>query len=158
MGEFKKTSHAIIIFEGRVLLELRDKNPNISDPNKWSFPGGEMWMGEDFAETLQRELKEEISVAPQDVTHLGLIINSQTRSRHETYLCRLTPEEAGKVKLGNEGQELKFFTYDEMLKLPHAKYAEIFITQYGKGLKKLIETGEIDMDLLGFDGEGILYL
>jgi len=158
MPEIKRTSHAIIIYEHKILLTLRDNKPEIPDPNKWSFPGGEMWMGEDFVETLQRELKEEISVAPQDIVHLGLIINSTTRSRHETYLCRLTPEEAANVKLGNEGQELKFFTYDEMLQLPHAKYAEIFITQYGKGLKKLIETGEIDMDLLGFDGEGVLYL
>ena len=68
-------------------------------------------MGEDFMDTLSRELKEEIGIVPQNVEHLGLIINSITRSRHETYVCKLTDEESASVKLGNEGQDLKFFWF-----------------------------------------------
>jgi len=139
MSEFKKTSHAIILFEGKVLLELRDKNPKISDPDKWTFPGGQMWMGEDYMDTIKRELSEEISLIPQDINLLGMMINTVTRSRHRMYICNLTPEEAKNVKLGNEGQDLKFFTFDEMLKLPLAKYAGKYSADYGKGLRSLLK-------------------
>lgn len=158
MSEFKKTSHAIIIFEKKVLLELRDINPKISDPDKWTFPGGRMWMGEDYLGTMKRELKEEISLVPQDIRPLGMMINTITRSRHEMYVCQLTPEEAKNVKLGSEGQDLKFFTYDEMLNLPLAKYVGKYIESYGKGVKRLINTGEVDKTLLGFDEKDVVYI
>ena len=158
MGEFKKTSHAIIIFEGRVLLGLRDKDLEISDPDKWTFPGGRMWLGEDYLKTLKRELMEEISLVPGNIVPLGMMINSHTRSRHQMYACFLTPEEAKNVKLGSEGQDLKFFTFDEMLKLSMAKYVGKYVNAYEKGVRKLIETSEINKGLLGFDEKDVVYI
>lgn len=158
MSEFKQTSHAIITFEKKVLLELRDKNPRISDPDKWTFPGGRMWMGEDYPDTIKRELKEEISLVPKDIKPLGMMINTVTRSRHEMYVCQLTADEAKSVKLGNEGQDLKFFSFDEMADLPLAKYLSKYIESYGRGLKRLINTGEADQKLLGFDENGVVYI
>lgn len=158
MDKFKKTSHAIILYDKKILMVLRDNKPGLSDSNVWTFPGGTMEIGENFMETLKRELKEEINIVPSNIEHVGLIINGETRSRHETYVCQLTAEEAGNVKLGNEGQDLKFFAYDEMVSLPHARYVEKFVSSYGSGLKKLIETGEVDKELLGFDDQDVLYV
>jgi 8-oxo-dGTP diphosphatase len=158
MSEFKKTSHAIVLFEGKVLLELRDNKPNIPDPDRWTFPGGGIELGENHLDAVKRELKEEINLTPQDIAPLGLIINAVTRSRHQMYVCRLTAEEASGVKLGNEGQEVRFFTYEEIIGVPCAKYVQSFITQSRDGFKKLLETGEIDKKLLGFDEEDVLYI
>ena len=158
MGEFKKTSHAIILFDGKVLLELRDNNPKISDPEKWTFPGGRLWMGEDYDDAMNRELQEEVSLVPADMTLLGMMINTVTRSRHQMYVCHLTSEEAKNVKLGNEGQELKFVTFDEMKSLPLARYLAKYIAMSEKGLKKLIETGEADKTSLGFDENDVVYI
>lgn len=159
MGDIiKKTSHAIVLFQGKILLVLRDNKPDLPDPNTWTFPGGRMRMGEDFASTIRRELQEEIGIVPQNIVEIGLIINTVTRSQHHMYVSVLTPEEAGGVKLGNEGQELKFFTFSEMQGIPQARYVGKLLSQYGEGLKKLIETGEVDKKLLGFDENDVLYL
>lgn len=158
MGDFKRTSHAIVLYDGKILMVLRDNKPGLPDANTWTFPGGQMAIGENFLETMKRELQEEISLVPKDITEIGLIINAVTRSQHHTYVVRLTPEEAGAVKLGNEGQDLKLFTFSEMQEIPQAKYVSKLISQYGEGVKKLVETGEVDKKLLGFDENNVLYL
>ena len=60
--------------------------------------------------------------------------------------------------LGNEGQELKFVTFDEMKSLPLARYLAKYIAMSEKGLKKLIETGEADKTSLGFDENDVVYI
>jgi len=158
MSDFKRTSHAIVLSDGKILMVLRDDKPGLPDANTWTFPGGQMELGENFLDTMRRELKEEIGITPQDITEIGIIINTVTRSQHHTYVSVLTPEEAGAVKLGNEGQELKFFTFSEMQEVACAKYVSKFLSQYTEGIKKLVETGEIDKKLLGFDENNALYL
>lgn len=158
MSDFKRTSHAIVLYDGKILMVLRDNKPGLPDANTWTFPGGQMEIGENFLETMKREFKEEIGITPQNIAELGLIINAVTRSQHHTYVSVLTPEEAGQVRLGNEGQDLKFFTFSEMQDVPQAKYVSKFSSQYSEGLKKLVETGTIDQKLLGFDENNVLYL
>lgn len=158
MPEINHTSHAIVLYEGKMLFVLRDNKPEINDPNVWTFPGGQIELGENYLDGIKRELKEEINVTPENIVPLGMIINTVTRSRHQMYVCQLTGEEAANVKLGNEGQEMRFFAFQEIPKVPHAKYVQGYLSQTKEGIKKLMETGEIDKKLLGFDEEDVFYL
>ena len=58
----KNASAAIIINKyDQVLLQLRDDREGIFFPNHWGFFGGGCEDGEDFSESLIRELEEELT-------------------------------------------------------------------------------------------------
>lgn len=60
---------AIIVVDGRYLLQLRDTRPGIFYPNHWGLFGGGMEPGETESDTLVRELHEELElvVDKQDI-------------------------------------------------------------------------------------------
>jgi len=43
------------------------------------------------------------------------------------------------IKLGNEGQELRFFSFDELETLPIGKNIKFYLTKFGDPIKRLIE-------------------
>jgi 8-oxo-dGTP pyrophosphatase MutT (NUDIX family) len=53
---------AIVVVEGRYLLQLRDDLPHIWYPGHWGFFGGSVEPGEDESEALRRELFEELEL------------------------------------------------------------------------------------------------
>jgi 8-oxo-dGTP diphosphatase len=53
---------------GKLLIYLRDNKPGISFPNHWDLFGGIMEEGETPAQTLVREVKEEIGIELTDFT------------------------------------------------------------------------------------------
>lgn len=57
----------------RVLMQLRDHNPNIAFPGRWGFFGGSIESGEKAKETAERELLEEIGYRPKIL--YGLSVN-----------------------------------------------------------------------------------
>jgi 8-oxo-dGTP pyrophosphatase MutT (NUDIX family) len=56
------TSALLISTDGRLLLQLRDNDPNISDPGKISLFGGRREGNESFLECVVREIHEEIGL------------------------------------------------------------------------------------------------
>ncbi|MPZ75155.1 MAG: NUDIX domain-containing protein [Deltaproteobacteria bacterium] len=54
----------VLLFDrgGRLLIYLRDDNPDIPFPNHWDFFGGHLEEGESPEQALVREVKEEIGV------------------------------------------------------------------------------------------------
>lgn len=50
---------ALIIHEGKILMNLRNDPNNIHAHNKWEFPGGGINFGENTRDALLREVKEE---------------------------------------------------------------------------------------------------
>ena len=129
---------AFVVFEGKILLILRDNVPTISYPNFWNLPGGKVEDGEDFDTALRRELVEEIGVIPANIVHMGMekFEDGKTVIR---YLIRLNKKEAEKIKLGDEGQEMKFFGIDEALKLPLPPYLGNFVLKNKEYLKIIVE-------------------
>ena len=59
--------------QGNIALQLRDDNPTIINPNKWSVFGGHIEPGEDPANAAVREIAEELGIAldPQKLNVLG---------------------------------------------------------------------------------------
>lgn len=104
---------AIIVFNKKLLLLQRDNTHGIKDPERWQLPGGGIEAGETTDVAIRRELKEEICVIPRNLRflltpYLGTYI----------YYATLTEEEVTKVKKGNEGKDLQFFSLSEMTTIP----------------------------------------
>lgn len=58
---------AILVQDGRFLMQLRDNIPGIVYPGCWGLFGGHLEPGETPEVSLKRELVEEISYSPQEV-------------------------------------------------------------------------------------------
>ena len=125
----------IPIHDGRCLFHLRDNNPNITHPNKWSFVSGSIESEESFEDAIRRECKEEIGLVPDDLRYLG---------RSEVSACfyaYLTDAEAQNLVLG-EGQEIRFFDPAEMSGLNMTPKLEELVSVYQDNLRRLVR-GEI---------------
>lgn len=136
------SSGAFIIHQGKILLIKRDSNPKIPDPNKWAIIGGRVEKGESFDKALQREIKEEIGVSPKDYQLLGFFETKKDKVKRAIYLVKLSKEEVKKTRLGNEGQELKWFTPDEIGKIDTVPEIKKFFQKHSKKIKLTI-TGKI---------------
>lgn len=106
-------SMGLVIYQNKILLFLRDNKPEIVYPNTWSWIGGGQENGESLTETGLREIKEEIGVRPKNYTLLGVIDRGIDR-QYGRFIAILDTEEYTKVKKGNEGQKIAFFTWDEI--------------------------------------------
>ena len=136
MGENKINGvRVILIFDGKCLFHLRDNNPNISHPNKWSFVSGSIEEGESFEEAIHRECKEEIGLVPSDLRYLG---HSDVSACFYAYLSDV---EAKNLVLG-EGQEIRFFDPAVMSGLSMTPKLQELVTVYLDNLRKLIR-GEL---------------
>lgn len=58
---------ALLIHDGRYLMQLRDDKPTILLPNHWALFGGSVDAGEDAAAAIRRELAEELEWRPATV-------------------------------------------------------------------------------------------
>lgn len=65
-----ETSHAILRFAGKYILQLRDDRPDIADSGKWSLFGGRINVGETPLEAIKREIFEELSIRPHEFKFL----------------------------------------------------------------------------------------
>lgn len=129
---------AFIIYNKKLLLILRDNKPNIPSPNKWGLPGGAIRKNEPILKAIKRELKEEINIIPQNIIYLGKQVYKDG-SEVFRYSAKLTKNEFQNIKLGNEGQKLKFFNLNEISQLDLAKYSTEYFLEYINQIKKIIE-------------------
>ena len=105
----KGCSVLLINDQGRVLLLLRDDNPEIPYPGMWDVPGGHVEKGETPEQCIVREMKEEIGL---DLRVFQLFSVTEFDDRTEYTFWQKANLDLDKVRL-NEGQRLKWFTKDE---------------------------------------------
>ncbi len=117
------TAHCLAIHNRKLLLMLRDNNPEIKDPNKWGLIGGVGEKDETPEQTLLREFEEETCVRPNTYNY---IMNFGDK---HLFSVSLTDEEVSQLRIGNEGQKLGFFSLDELFQIPVAG-------KFGQGLEK----------------------
>src|SRR5262245_62094211 len=98
----KKSASSLMIYQEKLLLLLRDNNPELENPNTWQTIGGFVEAEETFDAAIRREIQEETNLAPTDIEYLG----TWYRSDYEVaiYVVRLTAQEVSALNLGNEGQ------------------------------------------------------
>lgn len=127
--KLKPTSNALIYHNKRLLLLLRDDTPSIPNPNRWSLIGGVIENGETFKQAMRREMKEEINILPKSIKYLGKL-KTPDGNPHYIFLVKMTKFEVNKIKLGDEGQEVKFFSISEIEKLQLAKDLKIYFKRH----------------------------
>ena len=129
---------ALVVYDKKMLLILRDNIPMIPYPNTWNLPGGGVEDGEGADEALRRELMEEISVIPKHIERMGFEQYPDDKAVIR-YLIRIDKDEKKRLKLGDEGQEMQFFSIDETIALPLSHYIGNFIRRNEGYLKEIIE-------------------
>jgi 8-oxo-dGTP diphosphatase len=148
-GKIRSTANALIYYDKKLLLLLRDNNPSISNPNRWSLIGGKIEDNETPLQALKREIMEEICTLAKSIKYLGKI-NNPDNSSHFIFLVKMTPGEVKKIKLGNEGQDLKFFRMDEIRKLNLTSKLKAYIKMHGNYLEAWFDDdGQIEPVKLG---------
>ena len=142
-----RTASAFITHNNRLLMLHRDNIPTITDPDKWSVIGGGVEEGETPEEGMRREIKEESNLSPGNLKYLGRLGFGD----HEVYCytAKLDDDEVAEVKLGNEGSEIKFVTYDELKTLPLTKNLQYYLEKYPDSARKLIEGEKVTAGELG---------
>jgi 8-oxo-dGTP diphosphatase len=152
-----KAAGAFITHNNKILMLHRDNNPEIPNPDCWQFIGGQTEGDETYLETAKREIKEEINLEISELIPIGEIIDKDLLE-YFLYYVQLSDDEVNKIKLGNEGQELKFFSVDEMDGLKMNVGVRNYYDKYRKGMKKLLEENILDKKALGFNEEEKCYL
>lgn len=134
-----RVSAAIVTYNNKILLFLRDNKPNILDPNCWSLIGGHVEDNESFDDGLIRELQEEISITP---TSFKFLFNFKGSINEEVnvYHIKLSDKEAQEIKLGDEGQKVEFKTLDEMEKLGLTQNLDELFKSYRNYFEEVIIT------------------
>ena len=95
-----------MIVKDNSLLFLKRKNSPAK--GQWWFPGGRIWKGETFKETLYREVKEETGLDVDVIKFVG-VYSRIFPNRHDitiVFLCSCFGDE---VKLNEEHSEYRFF-------------------------------------------------
>ena len=139
-----KGSSGLLIFKGKLLLLLRDNNPNIFSPNCWHLIGGLSDKNEEPQRTFIREVKEETNIDTdiKKCNFLSIVkIELREKSYFDKYLYHyeLTSEEVKQIKLGKEGQKLKFFGLKELEKISLSKVTIHCLEQNKDIIKKILK-------------------
>ena len=137
---------AILIYQGKILLSLRDNKSDIPYPNMWDLPGGGCEEGESMEDSLRRELREELNISPKRLLDLGIETRIQ-ESRGGRFLVYLEDQDVERLKLGDEGQKFEFFTLDQALNLNMVPFLQDFLKRNDKWLEATLEKGqEVNLD------------
>lgn len=143
----KKHVSSLIILKNQILLLHRDNISTIADPDTWQSIGGYVEEGEDFNTSTIREIKEETNLSPKNIKYLGKLIRPDDILA--LYLVHLDEEEVKDLKLGNEGQEVRFFSVDEMAKLNLSLAVGLFVRKYREEIIKVVSGYEVDGTIFG---------
>lgn len=138
----KNGASALILSEDKILLFLRDNIQTIPYPDCWSFPGGQIEQGESPDEAIRRELQEEVSYVPRNLSSVGYIVNKNNIVY--VYLAFVDNDEEKLFSLGiGEGQKIKFFGLHETNDLKLTAGAKYYLTRYKTKLAQIMKNKQI---------------
>ena len=125
-GYKDECSLTLISNNNKYLLFLRSKN-NSTYQNKYGLIGGGIEKGESPLEAMKRECSEEISFVPNNLEYITKYIYDDTL----IYLYHFDLPDLSYIKLNNEHDNYKLFTYDEIDSTPNViKTTLMFIDDY----------------------------
>ena len=103
---------AVILNRGRLFLQQRPRDTAMF-PGLWELPGGKLEAGETALEAVRRELREELSWAPELATPLETLGHAYPgfSVRLHPFLCAGAAQPRTPLAWG-------WFTVDEALRLP----------------------------------------
>ena len=102
---------------GEILLHLRDDKPEIPHPNQWGFLAGGCEDGEEPAQAVLRELFEEAELIVEMAEPLCRLIDLDGNQGLATVFRVVTEVRLADMRL-HEGQEIRFFSQEQIRELP----------------------------------------
>ncbi len=124
----------LLTADNRFVLQLRDDIPQIWYPGCWGCFGGAVDAGESVECALQRELQEELELGFDCAEHISTLefdLRPQGLGKYfrAYYRIRLSRNQWENAVL-HEGQEMKAFTYAELIQLIMSPYDAFAIHLY----------------------------
>ena len=116
MAMYMPTSGLIICKDNKVLLQKR------ADDGSWAMHGGGMETGEEFLDTLKREVKEELNIEPVNPELFGIFAGNDLYHEYpngdKVYILNhvfICEEYKGDIKFNDkEVLEVKWFPINEL--------------------------------------------
>jgi 8-oxo-dGTP pyrophosphatase MutT (NUDIX family) len=114
----------VLLFNKRleVLFQLRDNKKNISNPNKWTFPGGHKKTNETIKSCALREFKEETNYKADNI---NFITNIFLKKKNKKLFFYYTFYDEKQKLICLEGQKIKFFNLKDIVGLKTPYYTKI---------------------------------
>ncbi len=129
---------AIICWNNKILLFLRDDKPDIPAPNCWQLPGGRVEASETPESCIKRELEEEVTYVPKKLSFLTKL-RMQDGMYVYIYYAFVEDRKSKNFRIGEyEGQDVSFFTLDEIEKLSLTPILRSYLKKNRKALSKAI--------------------
>ena len=119
-----------LLVRGREILLVKRSDDRAFYPGVWDVVGGHSEAGEKPAETLARELAEELGIEPLAFEHVDVLDEPRPDKYGDArYHIFVVTAWSGVPRLRNaEHSELRWLTLDEALTLPlaHPDYVRLF--------------------------------
>lgn len=129
MEKYKGTALIAVNDKNQVLLHLRDDKPTIPFPNSWQFPGGRVEEGESPKQAIVREVAEEWDGFELKDFEFFKIIPSGPYDNYIFYThLNFDPQVINLL----EGQEIRWFDFEEARKMKLADTDNITIEAFAK--------------------------
>ena len=96
----------------KILFQLRDNNPNISNPNKWGIFGGGIEKNESPKQAAIRELKEELNLS---INSRDLKFFIKINLLLKKYFIFKLKIKSNQKLIQNEGASMGFFSRKQIL-------------------------------------------
>lgn len=109
-------THAVLVADGRYVLQLRDDKPGIAAPGMWALFGGTVEPDEQPSDAVVREIGEELGVALSDFRELWVVERfsdfAQAVALYSFFEADITSQWDRRCL--REGQAVQRFAYDEL--------------------------------------------
>jgi 8-oxo-dGTP diphosphatase len=112
----RHTAIAILVVNGRFVLQHRDDKPNIPAPGHWSLFGGEIDPGENAHEAIRREIHEELGILRGDWKLVWRIHHHNPDRGYDVHANVFTADVTHEwpTHVLGEGQGVGLFTLDAL--------------------------------------------
>ncbi len=129
-------SAVVVNDEGRILLQRR------RDSGNWALPGGAMDIGETFAQSVIREVKEETGFDVRIEQIIGIYSDpghvfayDDGEVRQEFNICLACTIVGGELAVSSESTDVRFFALDEVADLTMHESIQKRIKDYLAGVE-----------------------
>jgi 8-oxo-dGTP diphosphatase len=126
---------AFFVVDKKVLVVQRSRNGD--EPLKWEFPGGKLEGDETFDEAMIREFYEEFNTKIEVIQEMGSI-EVEKKDKFLLLMFFLVEGNVSDLKLKIH-EDIKYVTYDELIKLDLCDADKEFVMNYEKEIKNYID-------------------
>jgi len=118
-------------------LMVVQRNEKGNDGLKWELPGGKLEDDESFEDAIKRECKEELDFVVNPIEEVGSVEMDKGNDAI-MFMFILISGDHTKIKL-KEHKDIKYVTYNELLKLDLCEADKLFVNSYEKEIKRYID-------------------